>query len=157
MVTGPQSVQRGYSKQKTKQFWNLTSLICNFQIPDILFKFFWKRYENPDNYGLELKGQYIQHSARLVTNGDLFCSYSIPLLSGIQLFGLSTTSPTYCMDVQKSVTMIRNTMYGKLPILLTIFPKPSIEDDSTIPQYWVSSSYLCAHYEKHVCSYGETS
>lgn len=134
-----------------------TSLICNCQIPDIPLKNIWQWYEEPGNYGLEVKAQDLQHSARLGIDGDLFRAYFVPYLSGMQLFGFSRASPTHCMDVQNSAEMIRNTMYGNLPILSTLLPKPAIADDSTIPEYLGSSSDLCAHYEKHVCSCDATS
>lgn len=126
-----------------------TSLICNCQIPDIPLKNIWQWYEEPGNYGLEVKAQDLQHSAKMGIDGDLFHAYFVPSLSGMQLFGLSKSSPTHCMDV-------RNTMYGNLPILSTLLPKPAIADDST-PEYLGSSSDLCAHYEKHVCSCDATS
>lgn len=133
------------------------SLICNCQIPNIPLKNIWQWYEEPGNYGLEVKARDLEHSARLGIDRDLFRAYFVPSLSGMQLFGLSKASPTHCMGVQNSAEMDRNTMYGNLPILSTLLPKPTIADDSTVPEYLGPSSDLCTHYEKYVCSCDSTS
>lgn len=133
------------------------SLICNCQIPDIPLKSIWQWYEEPGNYGIEVKARDLEHSARLGIDGDLFRAYFVPFLSGMQLYGFSTASSTNCMGVQNSAEMVRNTMYGNLPILSTLLPKPTIADDSTVSEYLGPSSDLCTHCENHVCNCDATS
>lgn len=133
------------------------SLICNCQIPNIPLKSIWQWYEEPGNYGLEVKARDLEHSARLGIDRDLFRAYFVPFLSGMQLYGFSTASSTNCMGVQNSAEMVRNAMYGNLPILSTLLPKPTIADDSTVSEYLGPSSDLCTHCEKHVCNCDATS
>lgn len=75
----------------------------------------------------------------------------------MQLYGFSTALSTNFMGVQNSEKMVRNIIYGNLPILSTLLPKFTIVDDSTMSEYLGPSSYLCTHCEKNVCNCDGTS
>eukprot|EP01018_Ginkgo_biloba_P033497 Gb_26875 [translate_table: standard] len=128
------------------------SLICNCQVAKTPLKNIWQWYEEPGNYGLEVKAQDLQHPKRPGMEGNLFRAYFVPFLSGMQLFGLpSTSQTTNCTGAQNCVEQERNNQFENVPILSALLPKPTAED-AGLPKCLVSGldSLVCDG--NHACS-----
>eukprot|EP01018_Ginkgo_biloba_P006909 Gb_10418 [translate_table: standard] len=114
------------------------NLICRCQLANVPLNNIWQWYEEPGNYGLEVKAEDLQHSKKLEMYGNSFGAYFVPFLSGMQLFGFSP-SQSHGKGAQKgSLKLKKNTrtervelfpQFGNLPILAALLPKP-ISDSS---------------------------
>lgn len=62
-------------------------MLCKHQIPDVSLNAVWNWYEEPGNYGLEIKVETSHNFKELLTEPMSFCAYFVPLLSAVQLFG----------------------------------------------------------------------
>eukprot|EP01018_Ginkgo_biloba_P011598 Gb_26395 [translate_table: standard] len=121
----------------------LRNSVCRCQIADIPLENIWHWYEKPGNYGLEVRAEDFQCSGRLSIDGNKFRAYFVPFLSGIQLFGFTTTTKSCCESAWSTVRKERNKgrekdensylpQFGNLPILSTLLPKPSTAEATDI-------------------------
>ncbi|XXG39529.1 hypothetical protein AAC387_Pa01g0468 [Persea americana] len=76
--------------------WLIGDSLCRDQIPDISLGSLWQWYEVPGSYGLEVKAEDFHSSKRFFSDRFQFRAYFVPLLSAVQLFGLSSSSMSAC-------------------------------------------------------------
>eukprot|EP01018_Ginkgo_biloba_P005030 Gb_30612 [translate_table: standard] len=105
------------------------NFICRCQIANIPLKSIWKWYEEPGNYGLEVKAWDIQQSKSLGYNANQFRAYYVPYLSGMKLFGFSTMQ-SGCNSTQKGSIACSAAQNGNLPIHATCLLKSSGANES---------------------------
>lgn len=145
----------------------VTNLACRCEIADIPLKNIWNWFEQPSNYGLEVKAEDFQCSKGFGIEQNLFQAYFVPSLSGIQLFRFSDTSQSCSEGAKNSAWQEKNEemgsakdfhlpQYGNLHIdtLRALLPKPSAakENGAPVRSSRMDSSNLSSHDRKHACS-----
>ncbi|KAH9323660.1 hypothetical protein KI387_018299, partial [Taxus chinensis] len=142
----------------------ITNLACRCQIADIPLKNIWHWFEEPGNYGLEVKAEDFRHTGRFSIDG-LFRAYFVPYLSGIQLFQFSAPSQS-CLKGAISTARKQNneennkvedsylSHFANLPILSTLLPKPYATEETTAPVclYPADTSNITSDAGNHSCS-----